>query len=143
MKKVVLISCVSNKKSDGVYPACQLYAGPLFQNSFEYAQGLKPEMIHILSAKYKLISYKEPIASYNTTLNDMKDQEIQEWSTEVLKQLNDLYDIENTNFIILAGSNYYEYLIPNLKNYELPCGKLPIGKRIQWLQRENRKRRRS
>ena len=67
MKTVVLISCVANKRKDSEYPACDLYLGPLFKNSFEYAKNLKPDMIHILSAKHHLIKYNEKISDYNLT----------------------------------------------------------------------------
>lgn len=143
MKKVILISCVSKKRSVGEYPACQLYLGPLFKNSYEYAIHTDPDMIHILSAKYGLIDYNEKISYYNLTLNDMNNEEIKEWSKNVLIKLKEKYNLEETHFTILAGSNYYEYLIPELKNYDLPCGNLPIGKRVQWLQQQNRENRKT
>lgn len=132
-KTIVLLSCVSRKKN-GNRPACDLYTGPLFQNSWEYAKALKPDFIHIMSAKYGLLDYNEYIEKYDVTLNDMSNDEIHVWSDEIFLDLKSKYDLETTKFIILAGKNYYSGFIDKLPNVELPLGDLPIGKRVQWLQ---------
>ncbi len=140
-KTIVLLSCVSRKKT-GIQPACNLYAGPLFQNSYEYAINLNPDFIHIMSAKYGLIDYNQPIEKYDVTLNDMSSDEIHVWSDEVFLDLKEKYNLEETNFIILAGKNYYSGFIDRLPHKELPLGDMPIGYRVQWLQRANRNKRR-
>lgn len=142
MKTIVLLSCVSRKKV-GRRPACDLYTGPLFQNSWEYAKLLNPDFIHIMSAKYGLINYNELIETYDVTLNDMSKEDINIWSNKVLEDLKLKYDISDTKFIILAGKNYYDGFIDNLKQVELPLGSLPIGKRVQWLQNTIKELRRS
>jgi cytoplasmic iron level regulating protein YaaA (DUF328/UPF0246 family) len=142
MKTIVLLSCVSKKKG-GIQPACNLYAGPLFQGSWEYAKALKPTHIHIMSAKYGLIDYSTPIEKYDVTLNNMTKDEIDTWSEKIFNDLKSLYDLDTTLFIILAGKNYYSGFIERLPHTELPLGDLPIGKRVQWLQRSNRNTRRN
>jgi hypothetical protein len=141
MKTIVLLSCVSRKKV-GLRPACDLYTGPLFQNSWEYAKALKPDFIHIMSAKYGLLDYNEKIETYDVTLNDMSKEEIGAWSTNIFDSLQSKYDISTTEFIILAGKNYYSGFIDKLPHKQLPLGDLPIGKRVQWLQTELKKNRR-
>lgn len=138
MKKIVLISCVSKKKL-GKHPAAKLYEGPLFNYSYEYAKKLEPDHIHIISAKYGLIDYNTIIENYDVTLNDMKKDDIVEWSDQVFKDLNTKYDLDVTEFIILAGKNYYQFFIDKLPLVMLPLGNLPIGKRVQWLQKEVKK----
>jgi hypothetical protein len=138
LKTIVLLSCVSKKKA-GKQPACNLYGGPLFSSSWEYAKNLKPDFIHIMSAKYGLIDYKEVIEPYDVTLNDMDKETIQTWSDKVFNDLKSKYDIEKTKFIILAGKNYYSGFIDKLPHIELPLGSLPIGKRVQYLQNLNKK----
>ena len=105
-KTIVLLSCVSRKKI-GRRPACDLYTGPLFQSSWEYAKSLKPDFIHIMSAKYGLIDYNTTIEKYDVTLNDMSNDEIQVWSDELFLDLKETYNLDETKFIILAGKNYY------------------------------------
>jgi hypothetical protein len=57
------------------------------------------------------------------------------WSARVLEQLAGVCDLDADHFIILAGRNYYEYLLPGLKNVTLPLGNLPMGKRLELLHR--------
>lgn len=135
MKKIVLISCVSKKKL-GKHPAAKLYEGSLFNYSYEYAKSLEPDHIHIISAKYGLIDYNTIIENYDVTLNNMKKEEIIDWSYKIFEELNSKYDIDVTEFIILAGKNYYQFFIDKLPLVLLPLGNLPIGKRVQWLQHE-------
>ena len=65
----------------------------------------------------------------------MKNQEKNIWAKKVLDGLKTKYNLQETKFVILAGKNYYENLIPFLPNYELPKEllNLPIGKRVQML----------
>jgi hypothetical protein len=79
MKKIVIISCVSQKlkcKSK----AQDLYISPLFTKNLKYAKLLKPDNIFILSAKYGLVGLDEEIEPYNKTLNTMGSNEIKEWT---------------------------------------------------------------
>lgn len=136
---IVLLSCVA-KKLDGTHPAHILYSkSDLFKKSFDYTvQVVKPKGIFILSAKLHLINFKEKISKYDKTLNKMGKKEKEEWATEVVKQLRDTFEIkgrklEDYNFIILAGKNYYEGLLEYLPNYEIPLGKLKVGERLSIL----------
>lgn len=53
----------------------------------------------------------------------------------VLNQLRQVCDIRQDEIIILAGKHYYEHLIPSFPHAALPLGNLPLGKRIEFLQR--------
>jgi hypothetical protein len=55
----------------------------------------------------------------------------------VLSQLGQVCDLQRDHFIILAGRNYYEYLLSGLAHVTLPLGNLPLGKRIELLHRLN------
>lgn len=132
MQNVVLISCTSKKRTYRC-KAKELYdASNLFTASFSYAKKKNCE-VYILSAKYGLLYENDIVEPYNETLPDKTPKEINEWRTQVLEALEDRFDFDETNFIILAGKNYYEPLIPYIKHYELPLKGMRIGERISYL----------
>ncbi len=133
-ERIALISC-SKLKKPYKCRACELYsASTLFSLSYEYAK-VNADRVYIISAKHGLVGENEIIAPYDETLNEKTSVERQAWSQMVLSQLKQVCDIQSTAFIILAGKNYYEYLLPHLPHASLPLGKLPMGKRIEFLQR--------
>ena len=132
MRKVVLISCVS-QKLDKKSKAKDLYISALFKKNMAYSQTLNPDKIYILSAKYGLLGLEDEIEPYNVTLNTMKVAEKKAWAQKVLSQLEKVESIEDTKFIFLAGNNYREYLILHLPHIEVPMVGLPIGKQLQFL----------
>ena len=135
MKRIILISCVS-KKREHKTKAKYLYHSTLFKYALKYAQKLTPDKIYILSALYGLVELDEEINPYNKTLNKMKKIEKQEWSNKVLNQLKQKnIDLINDEFIILAGKNYREYLVDEIKNYKIPMEGLGIGEQLSFLKR--------
>jgi len=132
MAKIILISCVS-KKLNHTSKAQDLYVSPLFQKNLRYAKSLNPDKIFILSAKYGLLSLTDEVEPYNKTLNKMTSNEIKEWANSVLKQLQKVSDLDNEEFIFLAGNNYRKFLLPHIKNYKIPMLGLGIGKQLKWL----------
>ncbi|HLA23743.1 MAG TPA: hypothetical protein VJZ93_04390 [Candidatus Nanoarchaeia archaeon] len=132
MEKIVLISCVSkkiNKKSK----VEDLYLSPLFRKNLQYAKSINPDKIFILSAKHGLLTLEEEIEPYEKTLNKMKSDEIKIWANGVLINLKKVSDLENDEFIFLAGNNYRKFLIPHIKNYKIPLMGLGIGRQLKWL----------
>lgn len=132
MRTVVLISCVS-QKLDVKSTAKDLYTSTLFKKNIAYAEILQPNEIYILSAKHGLLQLDDEIEPYNLTLNTMKTNEKKEWAEQVLEQLNRVEDINNTNFIFLAGINYRKYLVEYMPYHEVPMEGLRIGKQLQYL----------
>lgn len=132
MRTVVLISCVSqklNRKSKSK----DLYTSALFKKNMAYAEMLDPDQICILSAKYGLLALDDEIEPYDLTLNTMKSKEKQEWAATVLEQLKEVENLNNTNFIFLAGNNYRKYLIDSMPNYDVPMDGMRIGEQLQFL----------
>lgn len=116
MAKIALISCVRTKaevKSPNTIKAESLYISPLFKKALKYAkEKINADRIFILSAKYHLLNLDDQISEYDYTLNGEKADIIKIWSDEVRKQLIDKgVDIANDEIFILAGKNYYKYLI--------------------------------
>ena len=132
MTKIVLISCVS-KKLGNKAKAGELYVSPLFKKNLKYAKSLNADKIFILSAKYGLLGLDEEIEPYDITLNNMNSKEIKEWANKVLVQMQKVFDLNNDEFIFLAGDRYRRFLITNIKNYQIPMLGLGIGKQLKWL----------
>ena len=132
MQNVALISCTSKKRTYRC-KAKELYdASNLFTASYSYAKRKNCE-VYILSAKYGLLYENDIVEPYNETLPDKTPKEVNEWRNIVLKSLEERFDFNETNFIILAGKNYYEPLIPYIEHYELPLKGMRIGERISYL----------
>jgi len=137
MAIIVLISCVSRKLNHKA-KASDLYQSPLFKYALRYAKLLKADHINILSAKYNLLKLDDIIEPYDETLNIMKDAQIWEWSQKVIEQLEDSYDMDNDEFIFLAGERYRKYLIRKMKKYSVPMKGLGIGKQLYFLKKNTK-----
>ena len=135
MEKVILVQC-GKKKLKQKAKAKDLYIGDLFKKSYRYAQLLKPDNILILSAKYDLLNPEKIIEPYDETLNNKSSDEIKKWSTKVITALKEKIDLEKDEIIILAGNNYYKYLLPYISNYKLPLGTFSLGPRKSFLKKQ-------
>lgn len=130
--KIALISCSKSKK-EYTCEARELYSeSTLFDYSYKYAKK-HADKIYVLSAKHGLIGENEIISPYELTLKTMTSEQKAQWSKRVLGQLQSEFDIEEDEFIILAGSEYYINLIPKIKYYTLPLGKRTFGERMSFL----------
>ena len=132
MKEIILISCVS-KKLDYPAKAKDLYQSSLFKYNLKYAKSLSPDRIFILSAQYGLLDLDKKVDPYDKTLNKIKKKERMEWSKLVLNQLKKKTDLNEDKFMFLAGNRYREFLIEEIKNYQIPMERLSIGRQLQWL----------
>ena len=133
-KKIVLISCVKRKLTHPA-KAKDMYISNLFKKLFAYAQLLNPDLMFILSAKYGLLKLDEVIEPYELTLNNMRIKDRKEWSNNVLKKLKKHTDLENDNFVFLAGERYREFILPYIKHYEIPLQGLGFGPQLSWLKK--------
>lgn len=133
MRHVVLIAC-GKTKAPIRSPARRLYQGDLFQKSLAYAERvLRPDAIFVLSAKYGLVPIDQSIGPYEKTLNGASVAEKREWSDRVLAQLREEADLERDRFTILAGESYRKYLIPHIRNHDLPLKGLMFGQQLSYL----------
>ena len=132
MKRVVLISCSKLKRT---YP-CEAYllydASSLFSKSLAYAKTISDEL-YVLSSKHGLVPMDEIIEPYEETLNEKSAVELSSWGDKVAAQLSARFDLNNTEFIVLAGKNYYQPLRVHLRNMTLPLIGLAMGKRMEKL----------
>lgn len=137
MVKVVLISCV-RKKLNYKSEAQNIYNSPLFRKNLQYAKSFGTDKIFILSAKHGLLRLDEVIEPYERTLNKMSDDEIKQWSEMVLEQLKKVSNLNEDEFIFLAGEKYRKYLLPYTKNHQIPMQGLGIGRQLKWLTEKNK-----
>ena len=98
---------------------------------------LNPNEIYILSAKHGLLKLTDEIEPYDKTLNNMRSNEIKEWSKKVVNQLKSVADLKNDEFTFLAGVKYRKFLIPELSKIKIPMKGLKIGLQLQWLTKQN------
>lgn len=131
-KKIVLISCVSQKLPHRA-KARDLYVSTLFKLNLKYANSLAANEIYVLSAKYGLLELGREIEPYEQTLNNMRTAEIKKWANNVLQQLKTVASLEDTEFVFLAGDKYRKYLLPYIKNAVVPLEGLRIGEQLQRL----------
>jgi len=116
-------------------PARELYSeSPWFCEAYYYAK-LVTDRIFILSAKYGLVPENMIIEPYNETLRNKEIEERRVWGQMILDGLGKVSDLEQDEFIILAGRSYYENLLPHLVHVELPLGHMRQGERTPELRR--------
>ncbi|MBW9173376.1 DUF6884 domain-containing protein [Clostridium estertheticum] len=133
MSKIALISCTSLKK-DYSCQAKELYSeSAIFRLEYELASILADE-VYILSAMHGLVAKDTILEPYNYTLMNKSRDVKRQWSNKVLNSLRDKFSLEKDEFIILAGNDYSEYLLPSIKNYWLPLKGKCQGERRPMLQ---------
>ena len=63
----------------------------------------------------------------------MHANDVKEWANKVIRQLTAVTLLEEDEFIFLAGNKYRKYLLPHIKNVQIPLEGLRIGKQLQRL----------
>jgi len=134
MKRIVLISCVSQKLPYRA-KAKNIYISTLFKLNLRYAEKLNADGVYILSAKYGLLNLEQEIDPYEQALNNMQVNEVKRWANQVIEQIKKICVIEETEFIFLAGEKYRKYLLPQLNNVQIPLKGLRIGEQLQMLKK--------
>lgn len=128
----VLISCCAKKRAYGNY-AEVLYDSDGFKARLAYARLLDPDGIYVISALHHVIPLTEFIEPYDVCLKDFSPEAKRDWAHLCLSQLKDISDLKNDKYIILAGKDYYEYLIKGLSHYEIPTRHISQFKQTPWL----------
>lgn len=148
-KKIILIACVS-QKADKKTKAKDLYISQLFKSSLAFAIKQNPDKIFILSALHHLLDIDQEIEPYNVTLSNipkakrkpglkiLTSEEKVNWGKTVLNQLSKQTDLQNDEFIILAGQEYIKPIFKNILHFKNPLNGLRQGERVKFLN-ENRR----
>lgn len=119
MPTIALLSCTKSKENYRCEARKMYSASPRFQLAHRLAS-LVADQIFVLSAKYGLLPANQVIEPYDETLKDKSRQECIWWSEWVLDTLGSVTDITNDDYIIIAGRDYYEHLLPRIKRFWLP-----------------------
>jgi len=65
----------------------------------------------------------------------MPIQERRAWAAGVISELSKYADLQQDEFIILAGEKYREFLLPHMRNYEIPFEGLSFGNQLKVLKK--------
>ena len=60
----------------------------------------------------------------------MSSDEIKEWVNSVLNQLQKVSYLDKVDFVFLTENNCRKFLLPHIKNYEIPMFGLSIEKQL-------------
>ena len=116
--KVALIACSANKKEGRNIPEMIYSLSTLNKYSVLYAKKYCDDY-YFLSAKYGLLNKKDIIEKYDLTLNNFNIKDKKDWSKKAQESIIKTIPI-NSELYILAGKNYYTYMIDSLeKNYKI------------------------
>lgn len=129
---MILIQCVDSKKK-GTHKGKDLYQGNYFDAMRRYAEAYQRQ--HdvewaIVSAKHGLVSPDDEIAHYD---------EFGLSGTQAAEIATELADNGVEHVELIAGEKYSKPLVPALESMNITvverCKGLPIGKRVQRLQK--------
>lgn len=131
--EIAVISCTKLKQEYDCEAKEMYMPSSLFSKAREYVKDGEYDAWFILSAKYGLLLPTEIISPYDQTLNNMKANEIKEWSQNVYSEL---IKYKPTYIDFYAGEKYRKYLIPLLESNgvicNIPLKGLGIGQQMQF-----------
>jgi len=142
-KRIALLSC-GRAKETSARRARDLYVGPVFKKSLEYASAIADEVL-ILSAKHGLVRLDQVIEPYDLKLTDMDKIARRAWGERVATSLRDHVERdggEEPCIVIVAGEDYADVLIEPIVRLGWSRPEEPLrgtgrfGHRMQWMNRE-------
>ncbi len=141
MSTIYLVACCAQKQ-EGEHEAKDLYLSPWFKLARKYVEQASASTCagwYILSAKYGLVLPTQRIASYDTSLLDMKRGPYLDWLFRVQKALSPVA-AANCHFVLLAGREYradlVHWLLYKGATVEVPMQGLGIGEQLAWLKKK-------
>jgi hypothetical protein len=134
MNRIAFISCVKTK-ADRPLPAKDLYISPWFRMAKEYARR-NSDRWFILSAAEGLLHPDRVTDPYDMTLNDQAAWARKDWA-HFVKQQMDRQRLAGSTAIVLAGTNYREFLMPAFRlrfnEVVVPMKGLMMGQQLSWM----------
>jgi hypothetical protein len=131
--KIALVSCTKLKQTYSCSAREMYIPSTLYSKAIKYIEQRDYDNWLILSAKYGLLQQGKMIDPYDLTLNNMKSNEIKEWSEKVLC---DIIKLKLSQIDFYCGDKYRKYLIPLLEQRNIKCN-IPlkgkgIGEQLQF-----------
>ncbi len=138
---VVLIACCKEKSGEAM-PVSEMYKSPLFRAQLEYARGLNPDLILVMSAQYGVMPLDRVIEPYNVTLKERGAAGRREWAKDAYDEIVKRVNPKGSEFIFLAGKEYKDGIIKLLAKHPqaiitVPYEGLGIGAQQVDLKRRN------
>ena len=135
--EIGLVSCTKLKRGEPSAPG-NLYAPSAYFRKMRAYCEANHDHWYVLSAKHGLLEPDgEPIEPYDQTLRDATLGEKQKWAREAFEQLQSQETLdEDTTLVIHAGRDYYEALLPLLRDtgvsVVIPTEGLGLGEKMAW-----------
>ncbi len=83
--------------------------------------------------KWGLVPLDRVIEPYNCTLKTLGEADVRKWAVGVVEDLKKVCDLQQDQFVILAGMKYRKYLMPHMRHVQVPMEGLLIGKQLHFL----------
>jgi len=147
-ERFVIVGCGAAKQTGGRWPAKNLYTSTYFEKKREYAE-THGDQWAILSAKHGLVWPGQKLRPYETSINDLGDDALDELAHEVGMDLIDWVAWEQADgaevdeIVVLAGKKYIDLLreretfhagVPANAVFPLQRNDLGgIGEQMSWL----------
>lgn len=139
--RVAIVGCGKQKlDTDTPVPIARLYTSTYFELKREYALTCCDQYF-ILSAEHGLLPRDIYVTPYDTTIDDLDEDELAEWVDEVAEAFEHFYDDEAV--VLLAGQSYLDPLDEPLTDLaehtllEFPFSQTSgIGEQMRWLKAE-------
>lgn len=103
--RISLVGCGSAKRDDPS-PARDLYTSGYFSKKREYAEELADRW-YVLSAEHGILLPDSTIDPYDTSIDDLDQEELESWSSTVIETISLLED-DAIEIDLLAGRGYIE-----------------------------------
>jgi hypothetical protein len=145
MSRLLILSCSQRKRIDApLLPAIERYDGPTFRLLRRFLDKRLPEQpeIYILSARFGLIQYNEPIPNYDQRMTQKRAVELQPYVLDTLSATLSVFSFQA--LCISVGRDYvqalsgFSSLVPS--NFEVKIASGSQGKRLSelytWLYKE-------
>jgi hypothetical protein len=136
--QVVLLGCGKTKVSRRA-KARELYLGPLFRRSLQYAD-LASDEAYVLSALHGLVSLDDELDPYDFVMKDRPVDDRERWARRVVSDLEARLPKLPLRVVCLAGAAYADPLFRPLAErgvvLERPLAHFGVGERLRWLATE-------
>jgi hypothetical protein len=135
--EIGLVSCTKSKRDQAAKPAELYMESAFFRKARRYAEA-NHDAWYILSAKLHLLHPDgPPVEPYDDTLSGASVGRKRDWSHTVYDQLREEGLLtEDTRLVFHAGRDYYDELLPLLKDapveIETPTDGLRYGETLAW-----------
>jgi len=134
--KIGLVSCGKGKLA-GTHAARDLYTSTLFKESLKWAEA-RCNVVYVISDKHGLLPLEQQVEDYEVDMGSWTKEERDEWGWRVRAALKLKAPVE---VFILAGQLYVDALKLNRMpgvTIHTPLEGKQQGKRVQWLQEQNK-----